>query len=81
MSTPEERLRGLQLPTAWKWRPGPVTDWIDMVHILEDFDFGVRSQVIAAGLETIAAVHQNIADGAKKAAGIIAQARTARGKI
>jgi hypothetical protein len=62
-------------PSFWKWRPGPVTDWIDMEFILEEIDPAVRTQLVANRLETVAAVHKNIADGAKKAAGIIAAAR------
>jgi hypothetical protein len=62
-------------PTYWKWRPGPVTDWIDMEFFLEEIDPAARTQLIANRLETVAAVHRNIADGAKKAAGIVAAAR------
>jgi hypothetical protein len=63
------------LPSFWKWRPGPVTDWIDMEFILEDIDPAIRTQLVANRLETVAAVHRNIADGAKKAASIVAAAR------
>lgn len=63
------------LPSLWKWRPGPATDMIDMEFILQEIDPSIRTQLVVNRLETFAAVHRNIADGAKKAAGIIAGAR------
>ena len=68
------------LPSFWRWRPGPVTDWIDMEFILEEINPSVRTQLVANRLETLAAVHRNIADGAKKAAGIVAGAKVAGAK-
>jgi hypothetical protein len=67
-------------PSFWKWRPGPITDWVDMEFILEEIDQSVRTQLVANRLETVAAVHRNIADGAKKAAGIVAGAKSTGGK-
>jgi hypothetical protein len=69
-----------QLPAFFKWRPGPVTDWIDMELVLEEIDPATRTQLVANRLETLAAVHKNIADGAKKAAGIVAGARVTGGR-
>jgi len=63
------------LPSFFKWRPGPITDWIDMELILEEIDPATRTQLVTNRLETFSAVHKNIADGAKKAAGIVAAAR------
>jgi hypothetical protein len=63
------------LPNPWRWRPGPVTDWIDMEFILEEIEVSARTQLIATRLETIAAVHRTLAEGAAKAAQIIAGAK------
>jgi len=68
------------LPSFFKWRPGPITDWIDMELVLEEIDPAARTQLVANRLETLSAVHRNIADGAKKAAGIVAGARVTGGK-
>jgi hypothetical protein len=61
----------------WKWHPGPITDRIDMEFVLEELEAGVRTELIANRLETGAAVHQNIADGARKAAEILSRAKPA----
>jgi hypothetical protein len=63
------------LPGPWRWRPGPVTDWIDMEFILEEIDVSARTQLVATRLDTIAAVHRTLAEGAAKAAQIIAGAK------
>jgi hypothetical protein len=70
------------LPFLWRWPPIPPNpgDPIDMDYLLEEFDPRVRVQLIATRLETLAAVHRNIADGAAKAAEIVAGAKLGQGK-
>ena len=64
-----------ELPTAFRWwpgpGPGPATDFIDLDHVIQIIDEGLRAQVIAARFEAVAAVHRAVADGAAKIAGII----------
>ena len=60
-----------ELPSAFRWKPGPITDWIDMEFVLQEIDPALRTQVIAARFETVAAVHRNLAEGAAKVAGIL----------
>ena len=60
-----------ELPARLKWRPGPITDWIDMEFVLQEIEAGLRNQVIAAQFETLANVHRTLADGATKVANII----------
>ena len=66
-----------ELPVQWRWphRPGIVTDSIDMEYLLQAVEQSVRTQVIAARLQTLAAVHRTLAEGAEKAAQIIAGAQ------
>jgi hypothetical protein len=79
MSKPEDE-RIASLPAAWRWRPGVVTDPIDMGFIPEEIDVNIRVQLIATRLETAAAVYRSIAEGAAKAAGIISGAKGVGGK-
>jgi hypothetical protein len=72
MSKPEERIAAL--PSAFRWRPGPITDPIGMEFFLEDLEPNLRTQLIATRLDTVAAVYRNIADGAAKAAKIVSGA-------
>jgi len=60
-----------ELPDFLRFRPRPPGDWIDMAFVLEEVEQELRSEVLAVGLETMANVHQNIADGAAKVAKII----------
>jgi hypothetical protein len=64
-----------ELPTAFRWRPHPATDFIDMEFVLQEIDPGLRAQVIAVNFETVAAVHRTLADGASKIANIIGGAK------
>jgi len=64
-----------ELPASFKWRPGLVTDPIDMDHILEQLDPRVRTQVIVARFENVAALHRTLAEGAAKIAGILASGK------
>jgi hypothetical protein len=75
MPKPDERFERA-LPNVWGWRPGPVTDWIDMEFIFDELEANVRAQLIAVRLETMSAVHRTLAEGAAKAAKIVAGART-----
>jgi hypothetical protein len=60
-----------ELPNQLRFRPVPVGDWIDMEFVLQEVEEGMRSEILAAGLETMANVHQNLAAGATKMANII----------
>jgi hypothetical protein len=60
-----------ELPSNLRWRPIPVGDWIDMEFVLQEVEESIRGEILAVGLEAMANVHRNIADGATKIAGII----------
>jgi hypothetical protein len=60
-----------EIPSNFGFRPIPIGDWIDMEFVLREVDQEIRSAVIAAGLEAMANVHRNIADGATNIANII----------
>ena len=64
-----------ELPSAFRFRPHPATDFIDMEFVIREIDEGLRARVIAANFETVAAVHRALADGAAKVAGILAGGR------
>lgn len=70
MGTPTSRIPE-EFPRAFRWHPGWVTDRIDMDFILQEVEGEVRNAVIAAQLETLATLHQTLAQGASKIAGII----------
>jgi hypothetical protein len=70
MPRPEPPLA--ELPPRLRWRPGPITDWIDMEFVLQEVEGGIRNQVIASQFETLAAVHRTLAEGAAKIASIVA---------
>ena len=60
------------LPFPLRWPgPGPVTDYIDMELVIRDLQDPLRSQIIAARFEAVAAVHRAQADGAAKIASIL----------
>jgi hypothetical protein len=60
-----------ELPHQLRFRPVPIGDWIDMEFVLQEVEEGIRGEILAAGLETMANVHRNLADGATKMANII----------
>jgi hypothetical protein len=60
-----------ELPDFLRVRPVPPGDWIDMAFVLQEVEQELRSEVLAVGLETMANVHRNIAEGAAKVANII----------
>jgi hypothetical protein len=61
----------VELPSNFQFRPRPIGDWIDMEFVLQEVEQEIRGEVLAVGLETMANVHRNIADGAAKVANII----------
>jgi hypothetical protein len=69
MPKPERNIA--DLPAAFRFRPHPATDFIDMEFVIQEIDEGLRAQVIAVTFETVAAMHRTLADGASKIAGII----------
>jgi hypothetical protein len=60
-----------ELPSNLRWRPVPIGDWIDMEFVLQEVEQEIRGEILAVGLEAMANVHRNIADGAAKIANII----------
>jgi hypothetical protein len=60
-----------ELPSAFRFRPHPATDFIDMEFVIQEINENLRAQVIAANFETVAAMHRALAEGAAKIAGII----------
>jgi hypothetical protein len=60
-----------ELPGNLKWNPIIKADWIDMPFVLQEVEGEVRAEILAVALETMANVHQNVADGARKVANII----------
>lgn len=60
-----------ELPDFLRFRPIPQGDWIDMQFVLQEVEAELRGEVLAVGLETMANVHRNIAEGAAKVANII----------
>lgn len=68
-----------ELPAAFRFRPHPATDFIDMEFVLQEIEENLRSQVIAATFETVAAMHTALAAGASKIANIVAGGGAQRG--
>ena len=68
-----------ELPEALRFIPRPIGDWIDMPFVLQEIEEELRNEVLAVGLETMANVHRNIADGAAKVANIIRGVQQKRG--
>lgn len=60
-----------ELPSNFRFRPFPPGDWIDMEFVLQEVEAEIRGEVLAVALDTMANVHQNVADGARKVANII----------
>lgn len=67
--------READLPARFVWNPHIATDWTHMSFVLQEVEGELRNEVLAIALETMANVHQNIADGAKKVANTIRGAR------
>ena len=58
----------VDLPRNLWWNPIIKADWIDMPFVLQEVEEELRAQVLAIALETMANVHQNIAEGTRKVA-------------
>jgi hypothetical protein len=61
-------LDGSDLPGRFVFNPHILADWIDMPFVLEGIEGELRTEVLAIALETMANVHQSIADGTRKVA-------------
>jgi hypothetical protein len=75
MSKPEDIA---ELSPKWVLpnRPGIHTDPIWMEYALEDIDPGLRNQLSAIRLQTVASVYRAIADGAESAAKAVSAAQS-----
>lgn len=61
----------VDLPSRFGFNPHIIADWIDMPFVLQGIEGELRTEVLAIALETLANVHQNIADGTRKVANTI----------
>ena len=59
---------GSDLPGRFAFNPRVIADWIDMPFVLQEIEGELRTEVLAIALETMANVHQSIADGTRKVA-------------
>jgi hypothetical protein len=59
------------LPTRFGFNPHIIADWIDMPFVLQGIEGELRNEVLAIALETMANVHQSVAEGARKVANTI----------
>ena len=60
-----------EIPNNLLFNPRVIGDWIDMPFVLKEIEGELRTEVLAVALETMANVHQSVAEGARKVAGII----------
>ena len=60
-----------ELPSRFGFNPHIIADWIDMPFVLQGIEGELRTEVLAIALETMANVHQNVADGARRVANTI----------
>lgn len=61
----------VELPARFGFNPHILADWIDMPFVLQGIEGELRTEVLAIALETMANVHQNIAEGTRKVASTI----------
>jgi hypothetical protein len=61
----------VELPSRFGFNPHIIADWIDMPFVLQGVEGELRNEVLAIALETLANVHQNIAEGTRKVASTI----------
>jgi hypothetical protein len=61
----------VELPGRFGFNPHIIADWIDMPFVLQGIEGELRNEVLAIALETMANVHQNIAEGTRKVASTI----------
>jgi hypothetical protein len=61
------------VPDEFMFRPGPHTDPIWMEYVLKELEVSldVKQALAATQFETLAAMHTALAEGARKAAGIL----------
>jgi hypothetical protein len=59
------------LPSRFGFNPHIIADWIDMPFVLQGIEGELRNEVLAIALETMANVHQSVAEGARKVANTI----------
>jgi len=71
MPTPEERIAHLAPTWVWNQRHCPATDPV-VEYAIERGDPALRGALIAVHLETTAAAYRALAEGAAKAAQIVA---------
>ena len=57
-----------ELPSAFRFNPHILADWIDMPFVLQGLEGELRTRILAIGLDTMANVHQTIAEGTRKVA-------------
>ena len=60
-----------ELPGRFGFNPHIIADWIDMPFVLQGVEGDLRTELLAIALETMANVHQNIAEGTRKVASTI----------
>jgi len=60
-----------ELPSRFGFNPHIIADWIDMAFVLQGVEGELRSELLAISLETMANVHQAVADGTRKVANTI----------
>jgi hypothetical protein len=58
----------VELPSRFGFNPHIIADWIDMPFVLQGIEGELRTEILAIALETMANVHQTIADGTRKVA-------------
>ena len=60
-----------ELPGRFGFNPHIIADWIDMPFVLQGVEGDLRTELLAIALETMANVHQNIADGTRNFQGAV----------
>ena len=50
------------------FNPHIIADWIDMPFVLQGLEGELRTEILSIALETMANVHQTVADGHRKVA-------------
>jgi len=62
-----------ELPASLQWKPRiPINaDWIDVVYVLQEVEQERRNEVLAVAFDTMANVHQSMAEGARTVANLI----------
>lgn len=71
MPPPDANRADLPSNLLWNYINPRNVDWIDMPFVLQEVEGELRTEVLAIALETLANVHQSVADGARKVANTI----------